>query len=167
MKNLLLVIVISFLIFACGGGSSHSVIANNGDDITVIDYEDIEIYPINTTGHFEGCAKCSYDRNEQTYSNVYHPVFRSYLKVEFPCDDYGDIKEQEFWVLLHGNGRDVKIRESDGAVLGIINPSGKGWYKFVSTVSDWCQGIWFCCDGGEQIMVYEVYKIVTYKALPA
>lgn len=167
MKNIITILFAALLMFACSGGGSHSNGSSDGG-ATTIDYEDIEIYPINATGYFEGCSKYAYDGNEDTYSNVYHPVFKSHLKVEFPCDDYGTIKEQEFWALLHGNGHDVTVRESgtDGETLGTVNPPNKGWFKFISTDPDWCKGIWFCCDGGEQIMVFEVYKIVTYEEQP-
>lgn len=160
MKNIFAIIAAALLVFACGGGSSHTQTTGSG---VTIDYEDMEVYPVAARGCFADHPERAYDGNEQSYANVYHPTFKSRLKVEFPCDGYGVIKEQEFWALLHGNGHEITVREEDGTALGTVNPPEKGWFCFRTQNSDWTGGVKFFCPGGGQLMVFEVYKIVTYE----
>jgi len=161
MKKFYLILSAVFLlcVFACGGGSSHS----SGYGSGVVNYDEIEIYPSDASGDHSDYPDRAIDGNEETYCNVYDPIFSGDLAVEFAGEDNGAIKEQEFWALLHGNGGDVTIKEIGGTVLGTVNPPVKGWYCFRSDSTDWALGIRFVCDGGEQLMVYDVYKIITYE----
>jgi hypothetical protein len=133
------------------------------DDISITtNYNTQDINPNGNTSSNTANPTYSYDGNPETYANMYHASLSSYHKVQFPSTSYGTIIKQEFWALLNGNGNDITVNELDGTSLGTVNPPSKSWFRFQSSDTGWSEGIWFAGSGGEQLMIYEVYKVVTY-----
>jgi len=167
MKQFCAIIFFVFVLMwltACGGGSSHSGSAEQGAG--AVDYEEIDVYPAGFSEYFADRPSSAYDGNEQTCANVYHPTFDSYIKFIFPDKDLGNIKDQEFWALLHGNGRPVDVYLGNGEFMGTVSPPSRGWFRFSTNSANWTENIRFACDAGEQLMIYDLYKIVTYEERP-
>jgi len=145
---------------------SDTINVNDGigvhDNISITtNYNTQEINPSGQSNLRTTNPTYAYDGNSETRANVYNASLDSWLRVLFPSTSYGTIIKQEFWALLYGNGYDITVRDTTGN-LGTVNPPSKSWFRFNSNGTAWYEWIQFSCSGGEQCMVYEVYKVVTY-----